>query len=54
MGNYPYATNLFGAGLPAWPLKVACEATKSPESSLESLAKGVESYYNATGRLREN
>ncbi len=54
MGNYPYALDLFGKGLSAWPLKTACESTpgnKLMESDdLEFLAKAVGSYYNATGR----
>ncbi|CAK9109075.1 unnamed protein product [Durusdinium trenchii] len=47
MGNYPYATNLFGQGLKAWPLKSACE--QKGLNALEFLAKAVGSYYNATG-----
>lgn len=49
MGNYPYAQDLFGKGLPAWPLKVACEVDQV--EPLEFLAKAVGSYYNATGEI---
>lgn len=48
MGNYPYAQDLFGKGLQAWPLKAACEPDLDLEP-LEFLAKAVGSYYNATG-----
>lgn len=49
MGNYPYAMDLFGKGLSAWPLKTACEWSNASDD-LEFLAKAVGSYYNATGR----
>ena len=50
MGNYPYAGDLFGKGLKAWPLRAACrELHGSHEKPLESLAAAVGSYYNATG-----
>jgi len=48
MGNYPYAMDLFGKGLGAWPLKTACEWSNASDD-LEFLAKAVGSYYNATG-----
>eukprot|EP00434_Breviolum_minutum_P022243 symbB.v1.2.019631.t1/scaffold1616.1/size109294/7 len=48
MGNYPYAMDLFGKGLSAWPLKTACEWSNASDD-LEFLAKAVGSYYNATG-----
>ncbi|CAE7539221.1 DPP7 [Symbiodinium natans] len=49
MGNYPYAGDLFGKGLEAWPLRAACRSLREPLEPLESLAAAVGSYYNATG-----
>lgn len=52
MGNYPYALDLFGQGLPGWPLKAACEPRNFQQlAPLEFLAKAVGSYYNATGTV---
>lgn len=52
MGNYPYALDLFGQGLPGWPLKAACEPRNFQRlAPLEFLARAVGSYYNATGRM---
>lgn len=52
MGNYPYAQDLFGNGLLAWPLRVACETLLSARdrgaSVLEGFALSVNSYYNAS------
>lgn len=63
MGNYPYPSQyiLNGQGtLPAWPVRVACEALDFPftnESAsnatlLEALREAVGVYYNYTGTLR--
>jgi hypothetical protein len=50
MGNYPYALDLFGQGLPGWPLKAVCEPRNFQQlAPLEFLANAVGSYYNATG-----
>ena len=60
MGNYPYPSQyiLNGQGtLPAWPLRVACEALDFPfpnESAsnttlLEALREAVSVYYNYSG-----
>ena len=55
MGNYPYAQDLFGKGLQAWPLRVVCEALESShargEGGLAGLAAATSTYYNATGRV---
>ena len=48
MGNYPYAGDLFGKGLQAWPLRAACRELRHGKP-LKSLAAAVGSYYNATG-----
>ncbi|CAE7848539.1 DPP7 [Symbiodinium sp. KB8] len=51
MGNYPYAGDLFGKGLQAWPLRAACRELRHGKP-LKSLAAAVGSYYNATGKVR--
>lgn len=57
MGNYPFPSTyiLNGQGtLPAWPVRVACEALNFPTSSasnatlLEGLREAVSVYYNYT------
>ena len=58
MGNYPYASDLFGKGLPAWPLAAACRAAEvaasnapANSSALVALAAAVGAYYNASGAV---
>jgi len=52
MGNYPYRSDLFGKGLSAWPLRVACEALELGEApALERLARALNTYYNASGTV---
>ncbi|CAJ1421969.1 unnamed protein product [Effrenium voratum] len=53
MGDYPYAQDLFGQGLPAWPLRRACRLLSETQlSAPRALGKAVGSYYNATGGVR--